>query len=78
MKTRNLLLIAIVMAIVVACNPKTNKQAEDQQSDEINQQDKDLLVKAQALFKPLPQIAENKDNPITPEKVLNAIKEKNK
>ena len=69
MKTRNLLLIAIVMAIVVACNPKTNKQAEDQQSDEINQQDKDLLVKAQALFKPLPQIAENKDNPITPEKV---------
>lgn len=68
MKTRNLLFIILVIAIVAACNQKTNQQAEELQSDAMSQADKDLMAKAQALFKPLPQIAENKDNPITTEK----------
>ncbi len=68
MKTRNLLLIVLVLSIITACNQKTNNQAKEQQSDEKSQEDKDLMAKAQALFKPLPQIAENKDNPITTEK----------
>jgi len=69
MKTKNLLLFAMVIATIIACNPKTEKKAGDQQVDELSQEDKDLMAKAQALFKPLPQIAENKDNPITPEKI---------
>lgn len=58
------------MAVVIACNQQSSKdQSENKQTEEISQEDQALLAKAQALFKPLPQIAENKDNPITPEKV---------
>ena len=70
MKTRNLLLVLLAITFVMACNQQTTiDQSENQQTHEISQEDQDLLAKAQALFKPLPQIAENKNNPITPEKV---------
>jgi len=70
MKTRNFLLILFAITFVVACNQRSdNNQSGNEQSETISQEDKDLLVIAQALFKPLPQIAENKNNPLTPEKV---------
>lgn len=70
MKTRTLLLTLLAILLLVACNQQSSKdQSENQLTDEISPEDQALLAKAQALFKPLPQIAENKDNPITPEKV---------
>ena len=69
MKIKNFFLLVLVIA-VAACNQKTSSdQSENNKSNKISQEDKDLMAKAQALFKPLPQIAENKDNPITPEKI---------
>lgn len=70
MKTRTLLFALLAILFVVACNQQSSKdQSENKQTAEISQEDQALLAKAQALFKPLPQIAENKNNPITPEKV---------
>jgi cytochrome c peroxidase len=66
---KNILLILMIVAMAVACNQRTSNQAESEESTEISQDDKDLLAKAQALFQPLPQIAENIENPITPEKI---------
>jgi cytochrome c peroxidase len=70
MKTRNLFLLLLVISFFLACNQNTSSdQSANQQNEPKSQEDQELLDKAQALFKPLPKIAENKDNPITPEKV---------
>lgn len=69
MKAINFFLLLLVIAISIACNQNTIKdQSEDKNSSEISQEDKDLMAKAQALFKPLPPIAENNVNAITAEK----------
>ena len=70
MKTRNFFLILVAIALVTACNQQqTTSDTQDQESEAISQADKELLAKAQAFFKPLPEIASNDNNPITPEKV---------
>jgi len=69
MKTRNSLFTVLAILLLIACNQQSsNDKSANQQTDEISQEDQALLAKAQALFKPLPKIAENKDNPITTEK----------
>ncbi|MCB2219609.1 MAG: cytochrome-c peroxidase [Bacteroidetes bacterium] len=68
MKTKNLLLFIAVMAIVIACNQQTGT---DQSADEVVMTAKDsaLMRSAQALFQPLPEIADDPANPLTPEKI---------
>lgn len=66
-----ILVVFIAAVLISACNQnKTADQSTEKQEIEITQADKDMLAKAQALFKPLPELAENSANPISPEKVL--------
>lgn len=65
----NYVFIGLIILLIIGCVQSTQKQAETTEKKEISQQDSDLLVKAQALFKPLPEIAANPDNPISAEKI---------
>jgi cytochrome c peroxidase len=62
---------AILLALfAVSCNNAPQpKEEEETKAPEITQADQDLLSKAQAFFKVLPNEAPNPENPVTPEKV---------
>ena len=58
----------LCLACLIACNNQP-KQNTETQTPAITQADKDLLEQAQAVFQPLPDRAENADNPVTGEKI---------
>jgi cytochrome c peroxidase len=63
-----LLIIAIISLAMMGCTQSPQKGANKANGDEA--QFPGLLENAKALFSPLQGVAENPDNPITPEKVL--------
>ncbi|MCS6818866.1 MAG: cytochrome-c peroxidase, partial [Chitinophagales bacterium] len=67
---RKIFILFLGLSILNACN--TRQQAPSTQAEESLSADAErfLLQDAQDVFKPLPDVAENKDNPVTPEKVL--------
>lgn len=69
MKTKLILLLTI--AGFMSCQGPSPKQDETaaQQTTADQQKDQELMKMAQGVFQTLPLVAENKDNPITPEKV---------
>ena len=64
---RNLLIITIVLTIITSCNKekKETEKVKNQTKTEYTA----LQTKAKSIFGELPKIAENKDNPVTDEKV---------
>lgn len=70
MRKITILSIMLLMILAVACNQnKTQKGSDQTTTTEISQDDKDLLVRAQAIFKALPENAPNESNIQTPEKI---------
>lgn len=55
--------------IFVACSQQEKQNRETSNNFLAQSEKEDLLQRAQALFQPLPAIAENSDNPVTTEKV---------
>ncbi|MCB0806449.1 MAG: cytochrome-c peroxidase [Bacteroidales bacterium] len=67
MKTLQVLLFLMSVILISACN-----QPAEQKSDEkagYSAEDSALLKNAQALFQPLPEVAEDPSNPLSPEKI---------
>ncbi len=57
-------------AVIVSCNMNPNNQPKTNKQQGLSaEEDQKLLAHAQGIFKPLPEIAENPNNPVTPEKV---------
>ncbi len=67
MKTIKLILLLAVIGFTMACNQTSDRTMTEQ--TEITAEDSALLKSAQAVFHPLPQIAEDPDNPLSPEKI---------
>ena len=63
------LLIGLGVLLFTGCGQNTSKQSEANKKQEVTQEDKDLLAKANIFFKPLPTIAENENNKLTAEKI---------
>lgn len=65
---RIIFLLIPVILILAACAPKSQKeQAKTTSTEAFDQQ---LYESAKAIFGALPKLAENSDNPITPEKIV--------
>lgn len=68
MKSKNLLFIVLILGIAIACNQPSGSEKTANEST-ITAADSALMQSAQALFQPLPEIAEDPANPLTPEKI---------
>jgi cytochrome c peroxidase len=64
---KRLILVIGVLAFFLSCNQSTSK--EPKQSVTTAQAQDSLLILARNFFKPLPAVADNKDNPVTESKV---------
>lgn len=61
--------LPLFLALIIAsCESQPGKVPETQVST-VSQYDKELLEQAKGIFQPLPDIAENNANPVTPEKI---------
>lgn len=65
----NCILFVLGIILIAGCSQNTSKQNESTNEPQITQEDKDLLAKANTFFAPLPQLAENENNPLSAEKV---------
>jgi len=68
MKTRNVLLIMALVGLFAACNQSSQKQTSSDEAT-ITKEDSALLQSALAFFQPLPEVAEDPSNPLSPEKI---------
>jgi cytochrome c peroxidase len=60
----------IAAALLASCNMNPNNQPKTNKQQGLSaEEDQKLLAQAQGIFKPVPAISENPNNPITPEKV---------
>jgi cytochrome c peroxidase len=58
------------VVLLASCNMNPNNQPKKNKQQTLSaEEDQKLLAQAQGIFKPLPEVAENPENPVTPEKV---------